>query len=154
MASTRREAGRTGKGPIVYAAGKGLTRRSSMLLLDAGVDVNKTYAHDLTALMWAAGHANIVPARTGLATVELLVTRGAELDVVDDRGRSALMIAAERGHAEIAAWLVAHGADAGLADKEGKTALDLAAAPAVSRSAEGDAAANWNVGARPQSPAR
>ena len=97
------------------------------LLLDAGVDVNQTYAHDLTALMWAAGHANIVPAKTGLATVELLVARGARLDVVDDRGRSALMIAAERGHAEIAAWLVAHGADPGLADKEGKTALDLAA---------------------------
>jgi ankyrin repeat protein len=41
------------------------------------------------------------------------------------------MIAAERGHAEIAAWLVAHGADPSLADKEGKTALDLAATPAV-----------------------
>ena len=81
--------------------------------------------------MWAAGHANIVPVADGLATVELLVGRGADLDRADDRGRTALMIAAERGHAEIVAWLVAHGADADLADREGKKAADLAASPAV-----------------------
>jgi ankyrin repeat protein len=83
--------------------------------------------------MWAAGHANIVTTEAGLATVALLVERGADLDRVDDRGRSALMIAAARGHAEIAAWLVRHGADPALADKEGKTAIDLAATPAVAQ---------------------
>jgi ankyrin repeat protein len=124
------EADGTGKGPIVYAAGKGFAPIVA-LLLDAGLNVNATYAHDLTALMWAAGHANIVTTEAGLATVALLVERGAGLDRVDDRGRSALMIAAERGHAEIAAWLIAHGADPALADKKGKTALDLAATPAV-----------------------
>ena len=124
------EPDKTGKGPIVYAAGKGYTAIVAMLL-DAGLDVNLTYAHDLTALMWAAGHANVVPVGDGLATVELLVSRGADLDRADDRGRTALMIAAERGHAEIAAWLVAHGADPDLKDREGKKAIDLAAGPAV-----------------------
>ena len=37
----------TGKGPIVYAAGKGYAPIVE-LLLDAGVDVNRAYAHDLT----------------------------------------------------------------------------------------------------------
>ncbi|MGH6923914.1 MAG: ankyrin repeat domain-containing protein, partial [Propylenella sp.] len=124
------EADGTGKGPIVYAAGKGFAPIVK-LLLDAGLDANATYAHNLTALMWAAGHANIVTTEAGLATVALLVERGAEIDRVDDRGRSALMIAAERGHAEIAAWLIGHGADPALADKGGKTASDLAATPAV-----------------------
>jgi ankyrin repeat protein len=120
----------TGKGPIVYAAGKGLTS-IVLLLLDSGLDVNAAYGHDLTALMWAAGHANIVPVQDGLATVKLLVKRGAELDRVDDRGRTALMIAAERGHAEIAAWLVENGADPTIEDRDGKTARDLAGSRAV-----------------------
>jgi ankyrin repeat protein len=120
----------TGKGPIVYAAGKGLVS-IVQLLLDAGLDVNAAYGHDLTALMWAAGHANIVPVQDGLATVKLLVERGADLNLVDDRGRTALMIAAGRGHAQIAAWLVENGADPRVKDRGGKTARDLAASPAV-----------------------
>jgi ankyrin repeat protein len=124
------EADGSGKGPMIYAAAKGFAP-IVQLLLDAGVDPNKAYGHDLTALMWAAGHPNIVPTEKGLALVEMLVARGADLNRVDDRGRSALMIAAERGHAEIASWLVAHGADPALKDRQGKSAVDLAASPAV-----------------------
>ena len=87
------EADQTGKGPIIYAAGKGSAAIVG-LLLDAGADVNKPYAHELTPLMWAAGHADVVPQKNGIATVELLASRGADLNRVDDRGRSALMIAA------------------------------------------------------------
>ena len=43
----------------------------------------------------------------------------------DDRGRTALMIAAEGGHAEIANVLLARGADPSLKDKAGKRAADL-----------------------------
>ncbi|PSJ63084.1 ankyrin repeat domain-containing protein [Pseudaminobacter soli (ex Li et al. 2025)] len=120
----------TGKGPLVYAAAKGLTPIVRMLL-DAGADVNRVYAHKLTALMWAAGYPNIVVAHDGLETAELLVARGASVHAVDDRGRSALMIAAERGHAEMVGWLLAHGADATLRDGQGKTAADLASDAAV-----------------------
>ena len=120
----------TGKGPLVYAAAKGLTPIVRMLL-DAGADVNRVYAHKLTALMWAAGYPNIVVAQDGLATAELLVARGASIHAVDDRGRSPLMIAAERGHAEMVGWLMAHGADASLRDGQGKTAADLASDAAV-----------------------
>ncbi|MFO1148365.1 MAG: ankyrin repeat domain-containing protein [Alsobacter sp.] len=115
----------TGKAPIVYAAARGfepIVRR----LLDAGIDVNAAYGNDLTVLMWAAGHANDAPEPEGVATVALLIERGAKVNAKDNRGRTPLMIAAELGHAAIVKQLLAAGADASVADKEGKTARDLA----------------------------
>jgi len=49
----------------------------------------------------------------------------------DNRGRTALMIAASLGDAASVDTLLRHGADRALKDKEGKTALDLAANAAV-----------------------
>jgi len=115
----------TGKSVIVYAAARGAAPIVAMLL-DAGVDVNKRYGADLTALMWAAGHADNAPGAQGLATVKLLIARGAKLDLADDRGRTALMIAAGLGHGEIAQALREAGADPALRDKAGKPAADLA----------------------------
>ncbi len=115
----------TGKSPIVYAAGRGYTRIVAGLL-DAGVDLNERSSHALTVLMWAAGHSNDVPVEEGLETVRLVVARGAALNLADDRGRTALIIAAERGHSEIVALLVDAGADAGLRDASGSSASDLA----------------------------
>ena len=59
-----------------------------MLLLEAGVDVNAVYAHDLTALMWAAGYGKT-------ATVKALLAAGASPTLKDDRGKTALDIARE-----------------------------------------------------------
>ena len=75
-------------------------------LLDAGVDVNQRYGNALTLLIWAAGHANDVPEKDGVATVELILARGAQLDAADDRGRTALMTAAEQGHGAVVRRLV------------------------------------------------
>ncbi len=47
----------SGKTAIVYAAGKGFVAIVTVLL-DAGIDVNARYGNELSALMWAAGHAN------------------------------------------------------------------------------------------------
>jgi ankyrin repeat protein len=96
-------------------------------LLDAGADANQRAGNDLTALMWAAGHSNDVPAPDALVTLNLLLERGAALDAADNRGRTALMTAATQGHAGIVARLLAAGADAALRDRQGKTARDLAA---------------------------
>jgi ankyrin repeat protein len=63
--------------------------------------------------------------------VELLVARGADLNRTDDRGRTALMIAAERGHDLIVEFLLERGADPALKDKQGNSVVDLAANPAV-----------------------
>lgn len=116
---------RYGKSPVCYAAARGASRLVG-LLLDAGVDVNARYGNNLTALMWAAGYSDLAPADHALATVRLLVARGAKLDLVDDRGRSALMTAAALNRFETARALIEAGADRSLRDKAGKTAAELA----------------------------
>ncbi|MCW5625511.1 MAG: ankyrin repeat domain-containing protein, partial [Burkholderiales bacterium] len=61
----------------------------------AGVDVNARHAHDLTALMWAAGAGDA-------ATVRALVQAGADPALKDDRGKTALDIAREMRRESIA----------------------------------------------------
>src|SRR5262252_327954 len=120
----------TGKAPIVYAAARGfasVVRR----LLDAGVDAKAQYGNDLTALMWAAGHEDGVGTTAAIAAIELLIERGAVVDAADNRGRTALMIAAERGHVAVVDMLIVRGANRDLRDKAGKTARDIASNTAV-----------------------
>ncbi len=121
---------RTGKPPIVYAAARASVPIVDRLLA-AGIDVNARYAHDLTALMWAAGYADAARDADGTALVRDLLDRGAHVDDADDRGRTALMIAAGRGHADVAKLLLARGADPARRDRSGRTAADLAADDAV-----------------------
>ena len=61
------------------------------------------------------------------AAVEHLLGRGAGVNYRDSRRRTALMWAAEGGHAGIAATLLAAGADPLLADAAGDTALTMGA---------------------------
>jgi uncharacterized protein len=68
------------------------------LLLNTGVDANHRYGNDLTALMWAAAYEDGVGVRAAESVVDLLLNGGAAINAVDDRGRTALMMAAELGH--------------------------------------------------------
>ncbi len=115
----------TGKTPILYAAARGFQPIVERMVL-AGVDVNKRYGNNLTVLMWAAGHANDVPDDDGIALVDYLIGQGVRIADTDDRGRDALMIASELGHAGIIRMLLSKGASAKLTDMSGKTAIDLA----------------------------
>ncbi len=81
--------------------------------------------------MWAAGHEEGVDARAAEAITRALLDRGAPIDATDNRGRTALMIAAELGDAAVIDVLLQRGADRTRKDKQGKTAFDLAASPAV-----------------------
>jgi ankyrin repeat protein len=121
-----RHVDRTGKSAIVYAAARAFTSIVSNLIA-AGVDVNARYGNDLTVLMWAAGHPNDVPDAEGVATIKLLLDNGAHIDDQDNRGRTALMIAAELSHGGAVEFLLSRGANPKLTDKEGKAARDLAA---------------------------
>ena len=120
----------TGKAAMTYAAARGfalIVRR----LIAAGVDAGRAYGNDLTALMWAAGRDEGVGVRAALDVIALLVDAGAPLDATDDRGRTALMIAAELGHGEVVEVLLARGADRAIRDKGGKRAVDLASGAGV-----------------------
>ena len=120
----------TQKSAIVYAAGHGFTP-VVRVLLDQGVDVNAKYGNDLTALMWAAGYSAEAGVKDAVEVMTLLIDRGARLDDQDNRGRTALMIAAELNHAAAADLLLARGADKSLKDKQGKTAADLTSLTAL-----------------------
>jgi ankyrin repeat protein len=114
----------TGKPPIVYAAAKArldIVKR----LLARNIDINARYPNDLTLLMWASGPDEKAPEAQAMEVVSYLLDAGAHIDDRDNRGRTALMIAAEGGHAEIANLLLARGANASLRDKAGKRAADL-----------------------------
>jgi uncharacterized protein len=114
----------TGKPPIVYAAA-GARFEIVERLLARNIDVNARYRNDLTLLMWASGPDQGAPEVQAVKVAAYLLDAGAHIDDRDDRGRTALMIAAEGGHAEIANLLLARGADPSLKDKAGKRAADL-----------------------------
>ena len=126
----------SGKTPIIYAAARGF-EPIVLQFLDAGIDVNTKYEHDLTLLMWAAGHANDVPEVEGRKLVSALLDRGAKLDEVDDRGMTALMVSTELGHIETIEELVKRGASKDVKSKEGKTAMDYAATAPVMAAVSG-----------------
>ena len=119
-----RTADDTGKPPIIYAAASGQLDILKQLLAQ-DIDINARYANDLTLLMWASGPDDGVPEAQALEIVSYLIDAGAHIDDRDARGRTALMIAAEGNHPEIAKLLLAHGADPALKDKAGKRAADL-----------------------------
>ena len=119
-----RAADQTGKPPIIYAAA-GARFEIVKRLLARNLDINSPYPNDLTLLMWASGPDENAPETDAIKVVSYLLDAGAHIDDRDARGRTALMIAAEGGRAEIANLLLARGADPSLKDKAGKSAADL-----------------------------
>ena len=63
--------------------------------------------------------------------VELLLRHGAEVNLQDSGGGTALMYAAHQGHERLVEVLLRHGAAVNLQSRNGRTAL-VAAAPGVS----------------------
>jgi ankyrin repeat protein len=119
-----RASDQTGKPPIVYAAA-GAQFEIVKRLLALDLDINSRYPNDLTLLMWASGPDEKTSGTQAIKVVSYLLDAGAHIDDRDARGRTALMIAAEGGRAEIADLLLARGADPSLKDKAGKSAADL-----------------------------
>jgi len=58
--------------------------------------------------------------------VQLLLTNGAEADVKDQKGRTALHLASKNGHETVVQLLLRNGAELGVQDWKGHTALHLA----------------------------
>lgn len=91
--------------------------------LDDGVVVDaKAKGSGVTPLALAATCGEV-------EALQLLLARGADVDVKDDKGNAPLHGAALLGHVECAVALMANGADVNLVGEDGKTPLDIAAAP-------------------------
>lgn len=93
-------------GALLYAAGKG-DRNVILQLLKAGADIDAKQTKDVgggTALLVAITNGEMQSAR-------LLIRQGARLDVVDERGRTALEMAARKGFELLVRDLVGKGAD-------------------------------------------
>jgi ankyrin repeat protein len=97
----------TGKSSAVYAAANGETEVLEQILALSADDrssIDFRYAHELTLLMWAAGYGNT-------ETVAMLIDHGADPTLVDDRGKTALIMAAEKKHLDVVARLQASGSE-------------------------------------------
>jgi hypothetical protein len=88
-------------------------------LLDRGADIHARDNDGTDAVMWAC--FSVV---ADLATVTLLLDRGANLLAVDYNAESALHLAARKGYMDICLLLLSRGADLMAVDNWGHTALD------------------------------
>ena len=112
------------------------------------IDANKKDDKGKTALHFAAAHGEWKDTRSRLA--EMLLTAGADVNAIDDEGKTPLMYAVK----EVGLWrdtalesvgfLVSHGADITQRDKEGRTALDLFTAEYADRKLDGKEKENYD----------
>lgn len=93
------------------------------LLLEEGANIDQQDYRGITCLMETSWNCNVE-----LVTMLLNSALPPDLNLVDDRGYSALMQAAEEGYSEIVALLIENGADVNLREKYRRcSALMLAA---------------------------
>ncbi len=88
---------RVKKNAATYAAGSGCTDCLEQLL-QAGTQINDRLDSDLTLLMWAAAYGHE-------ATVRMLLARGAERGLRDNRGKTAADMARDGNHLALASLL-------------------------------------------------
>ncbi|MDC7232116.1 MAG: ankyrin repeat domain-containing protein [Spirochaetales bacterium] len=90
------------------------------VFLDAGFDVNKLSAEQVTLLAVAARHGYA-------AIAEILYQAGADVNRISlDRNNTPLMDAASEGHADLVQFFIDKGASLEIKSKSGQTALILA----------------------------
>lgn len=104
-----------GEQTFFQAAADGRVDVVEAMLGNGMATVNMTNAGKVTALMRA--HDEIM--------ADVLLKAGADMNLQDDRGFTALMWAAEIGRIDIVKKLIAMGADVNLRRKDGKALIDL-----------------------------
>ena len=99
------------------------------LLIDAGVDVNKGAAMSdpkSTELVSNVTALNLAATWDQAPVIMELVKAGADVNIVDNRGRPPIRNAAEHGNDDCVALLVAYDADIKIADNDGDTPMKRA----------------------------
>lgn len=122
-----------GATPLLRAARAG-DAPATKLLLQYGANPHLANVNGVTPLMAAAGLANneidtrgkFKTQQEAIATIELLVQGGADVNARDQRGQTALHGAALWGWNDVVKTLVAHRADLTAKDARGMTPLDSA----------------------------
>jgi uncharacterized protein len=122
-----------GTTPLLRAAKAGDVQAMTRLLAH-GAKVDLANALGVTPLMAAAGlgsneidtRGKYVTEKEAIAAIDLLVTAGAQVNAVDNIGRSALYGAAYWGWNDAIKCLSGHRADLGIKDAHGHTAVDMA----------------------------
>jgi ankyrin repeat protein len=122
-----------GTTPLIRAA-KGGDVAAVQMLLEHGALPDLPQDEGISALMAASGLKYLAINTRGryateaeaIATAEHLLAAGADINLRDDLGQTALHGAAYRGWNELVTWLVARGADLDAADVDGATPLDAA----------------------------
>ena len=105
-----------GKHAFFQAAADGRVDVVEAMLSNGTATVNMTNDHKVTALMRA--HDEV--------TVDVLLLAGADINLKDNRGYTALFWAAEKGNTKVVETLIMAGADANLRGIDGKAAIDVA----------------------------
>jgi ankyrin repeat protein len=121
-----------GTTPLLRAARAGDVE-AMKLLLARGALVDLPQVGGVTPLMAAVGLNNPIDTRgkfrteiDALATAELLLDSGADVNARDARGRTALHAAAAQGYNDVVKYLVEQGADLEAADADGAKPIDAA----------------------------
>jgi len=115
--------------PLVYAASNPdpFKHKKNLAiietLLSKNGDVNFQSANGRTALMAAAQQSD---KSQGYERAVLLIDKGAKLDVVNDRGETALMLAAGAGNEKLVKLLIEKGADLKKKNGAGETVMSYA----------------------------
>jgi len=110
----------TGYGPTHFAASMGNVEVLEFLLA-SGVDKNERDSDGNSALMW------VVASDGAEEMLDSLVDHGADINLQNFNGETALFVACSRGLANKAEYLLDNGADANIANLDGATALHAAA---------------------------
>lgn len=113
--------------PLLLAAYGG--HRGIVALLAVLADVNARDPRGATALMLALEPHSTVQklSRRVLSIVETLIQAGADLDLQDQKGNTALLWASQVGNSDAVRLLYNAGADVRIKNHAGLTALDVAA---------------------------
>src|SRR3984957_5302246 len=123
----------TGTTPLLRAAKAG-DSEAVKVLLAKGADPKLSTKFGIQPLMAAAGLGTKEEDTTGrkkteaqaVASIQLCLDAGADVNAIDNQGDTALHGAAQKGDDQVVQFLVDHGAKLDIKDKKGRTPLDAA----------------------------